>query len=153
MKYWLMKSEPSECSIDTLGILPNQSIEWFGIRNYQARNFMRDEMQIGDLALFWHSSCRNPGVYGIVEIVTPKHPDSTQFIIDSEYYDPKATADNPRWWCVDVRLVTKTKYVPIEELRQHPELIDMQVLKKGNRLSITKITKLEWDFIQKLIKQ
>ena len=152
MKYWLMKSEPNECSIDYLATLPDQTIEWFGIRNYLARNYMRDHMVRGDRALFWHSSCANPGVYGEVEVVTQHaHPDSLQFDIDSEYYEPKSTIDNPRWWCVDMRLVKKVQYISIASLRQYPELSQMKVLQKGNRLSITPVTKEEWDFIQTLM--
>lgn len=147
MRYWLMKSEPSELSIDSLANMPKQTIEWFGIRNYQARNFMRDEMQVGDRVLFWHSSCKEPGIYGVAEVATAAHIDSTQLKIDSEYYDPKSSPDKPRWWCVDVKLVAKCNYVSIGELRKHIELVDMQVLKKGNRLSITRVTKAEWDFI------
>ena len=150
MKYWLMKSEPGECSIDYLATLPNQTIEWFGIRNYLARNYMRDHMSVGDLALFWHSSCANPGIYGIVEIATTAHPDSLQFDINSEYYDSKSTNDSPRWMCVDVRLVTKTKYISITQLREYPQLSEMKVLQKGNRLSITPLTNAEWQFIQTL---
>lgn len=152
MNYWLMKSEPLECSITSLQSLPNQTIEWFGVRNYQARNFMRDEMQLGDLAYFWHSSCDNPGIYGVVEIASKPHPDTTQFNPSDDYYDPKSTQDNPRWWCVDVKFKLQTKYISISELRQYKELENMQVLKKGNRLSITKISLIEWKFIQKLLK-
>ncbi len=151
MQYWLMKSEPTEVSIDDLAKMPNQTIEWFGVRNYQARNFMRDLMKKEDLAIFWHSSCKEPGIYGIVEIASFTHPDSTQFSLESEYYDSKSTHDNPRWWCVDVKLVRKTKYVSIEKLRSYPELIDMQVLQRGNRLSVTKVTKKEWNLIEKLL--
>ena len=153
VKYWLMKSEPSECSIDSLAHLPKKTIEWFGIRNYQARNFMRDEMKLGDLAFFWHSSCKEPGIYGIVEVSTEVHPETTQFDLESDYYDPASTAENPRWWCVDIRLFKKTRYVSIKELREYPELSDMHVLKRGNRLSITKLTKTEWEFINKLLLQ
>lgn len=151
MKYWLMKSEPGELSIDDLSNLPMQTVEWFGVRNYQARNFMRDEMQVGDLALFWHSSCANPGIYGIVRIVTPAHPDSTQYNIESEYYDGKSSSQNPRWFCVDVKFLCKTKYLSIKELRSYEKLMNMQVLQRGNRLSITPVTKEEWDFLNKLL--
>ena len=111
---------------------------------------MRDHMSVGDLALFWHSSCANPGIYGIVEIATTAHPDSLQFDINSEYYDSKSTNDSPRWMCVDVRLVTKTKYISITQLREYPQLSEMKVLQKGNRLSITPLTNAEWQFIQTL---
>jgi predicted RNA-binding protein with PUA-like domain len=153
MQYWLMKSEPSEVSIDDLSSFKQQTVEWFGIRNYQARNFMRDQMQLGDLAFFWHSSCKEPGIYGIVKIITKAHPDSLQFDLNSEYYEPKSTYDNPRWWCVDVQLVKKVKYVSIQDLRMYPQLNKMQVLQKGNRLSITKVAEHEWNFILDLIKK
>lgn len=151
MQYWLMKSEPSEVSIDDLATFPQQTVEWFGIRNYQARNFMRDQMKIGDLAFFWHSSCKYPGIYGIVEISSPTHPDSLQFDPDSEYYEPKSTMDKPVWWCIDVKLVRKTKYLAIEQLRQYQELETMRVLQRGNRLSITTVSAAEWNFINHLL--
>ena len=152
MQYWLIKSEPGAISIDDVANLPDQTIEWFGIRNYQARNFMRDNMLLGDKALFWHSSCKEPGVYGIVEIVTAAHPDSYQFNPESEYFDPKATSDRPRWWCVDVKFERKTAYLSIQELRQYPELAAMVVLQKGNRLSITPVASEEWQFILGLLE-
>ena len=152
MQYWLMKSEPGEVSIDDAANFPNQSVEWFGIRNYQARNFMRDQMKIGDKALFWHSSCKEPGIYGIVEISTAAHPDSFQFDPANEYYEPKSTTEKAVWWCVDVKFVRKTKYISIQELRQHPELATMKVLQKGNRLSITPVTDEEWQFIMHLLE-
>lgn len=151
MKYWLMKSEPGEVSIDDVMNMPNQTVEWFGVRNYQARNFMRDEMQLGDKALFWHSSCKEPGVYGIVSVATAAHPDSLQFNPESDYFEPKTTAEKILWWCVDVKFERKTKYLSIQELRQYPELANMRVLQKGNRLSITPITESEWDFIMRLL--
>ena len=151
MNYWLMKSEPSDVSIDDLSKLPNQTIEWYGVRNYQARNFMRDLMKDGDLVIFWHSSCKEPGIYGIAKVSGGAHPDSLQFDPGSKYYDPTSTTKTPRWWCVDVKLVKKTKYVSIAELRKYSELSQMQVLKKGNRLSITPVTKDEWEFISNLV--
>ncbi len=151
-KYWLIKSEPSELSIDDMVTLPNQTIEWFGIRNYQARNFMLNEMQEGDLALFWHSSCKEPGIYGIVSVVGQAHPDSHQFDVKSKYFDAKAKPDKPIWWCVDFKYIEKTKFISIKELRLYPELAKLQVLKKGNRLSISRISENEWVFIQKLLK-
>ncbi|TXH56957.1 MAG: EVE domain-containing protein [Bacteroidia bacterium] len=152
MQYWLMKSEPSEFSINDFTITNNFSVEWFGVRNYQARNFMVREMQLGDLALFWHSSCKNPGIYGVVEISKEAHPDMTQFDPANEYFDPKATAKHPIWYCVTVKLVRKIQYISIKELRGVAGLEDMQVLKKGNRLSITGVTDKEWEIIQHLIK-
>ena len=153
MNYWLMKSEPGELSIDDVIKLPQQTVEWFGVRSYQARNFMRDDMQQGDLALFWHSSCKEPGIYGIVEVNQKAHPDSTQFNPNNEYYDAKSTDAKPLWWCVDVKFVKKTNYISIQELRKYPELSSMKVLQKGNRLSISPVSQLEWDFIMCLLEQ
>lgn len=153
MQYWLMKSEPSEVSIDDVAGYPKQIVEWFGVRNYQARNFMRDNMKIGDMALFWHSSCKEPGIYGIVSVATGAHPDSLQFDPQSEYFEPKSTHEKVLWWCVDVKFEYKVKYLSIQELRTYPELDNMRVLQKGNRLSITPVTHEEWDFIQKLLKR
>ncbi len=151
MQYWLMKSEPGELSIDDLAKRPKQSVEWFGVRNYQARNFMRDETKEGDLALFWHSSRKEPGVYGIVKIITPPHPDSSQFDANSPYYDPKAIKDKPVWICVDVQLVQKTKYLSIAALRDDERFSDLTVLQKGNRLSITKVSSWHWQILSNLL--
>src|SRR2546421_9600297 len=118
MRYWLMKSEPDEVSIDDLAAMPNKTIAWFGVRNYQARNFMRDEMQLGDLAFFYHSSCPEPGVAGIVEVSRLAYPDASQFDAKSPYYDAKSTRDAPRWQNVDVKLVRKMKLVPLSQLRE-----------------------------------
>jgi predicted RNA-binding protein with PUA-like domain len=152
-RYWLMKSEPGEVSIDDVMRMPAQTVEWFGVRNYQARNFMRDQMAVGDKALFWHSSCKEPGVYGIVTIATAAHPDSLQFQPDSEYFEPKSTSEKPLWWCVDVTFESKTPYLSIQELRNYPCLAEMKVLQKGNRLSITPLSDSEWWFIQNLLEQ
>ncbi len=152
MRFWLMKSEPSVFSIDDLARRPKQTEAWTGVRNYQARNFMRDGMKLGDRAFFYHSSCGEPGIAGIVEVAREAYPDATQFDRKSEYYDPKATPANPRWLHVDVRLVKKTRLLEIGELRRHPELAGMQVLAKGNRLSITPVTPAEWKFILGLLK-
>lgn len=151
MRYWLMKSEPDVFSIDDLAARPRQTEPWTGVRNYQARNFMRDEMRVGDRAFFFHSSCREPGIAGIVEVARAAYPDATQFDRNSEYYDPKAARDNPRWVHVDVRLVKKTPLLGITELRRHPELAQMRVLARGNRLSITPVTPAEWKFILSLL--
>jgi len=151
MQYWLIKSEPTEISIDDLAKFPKQTVEWFGVRNYQARNFMRDSMHSGDLVLFWHSSCKEPGIYGIVKVIGAAHPDSHQFDLNSEYYDPTSTRENPRWWCVDIKLVQKTKYIAIQKLRDYLELANLQVLQKGNRLSVSKVSKAEWEFIVTLL--
>ncbi len=147
MRYWLMKSEPDVFSIDDLAACPRQTEPWTGVRNYQARNFMRDEMRVGDRAFFYHSSCPEPGIAGIVEVASAAYPDATQFDRKNEYYDPKATRENPRWVLVDVRLVTKTRLLGIAELRQHRELANMRALAKGNRLSITPVSPAEWNFI------
>lgn len=152
MRYWLMKSEPGEVSIDDVAGMPDQRVEWFGVRNYQARNFMRDDMQIGDKAIFWHSSCKEPGIYGLVEVCSQAHADSLQFNPDSDYYEPKSTTEKPVWWCVDVKFVRKTDYLSIQKLREYPELSEMKVLQKGNRLSITPITVSEWEFLTALLK-
>ncbi|BAK78656.1 protein of unknown function [Pseudogulbenkiania sp. NH8B] len=147
MRYWLMKSEPDEVSIDHLAARPGQAFEWTGVRNYQARNFMRDAMQPGDRVLFWHSSCPEPGIAGLAEVVTPAHADSSQFDPDSPYFDPKSTTDAPRWLCVDVRFLAKTRLLSPAELRDHPPLAGMTVLKRGNRLSITPVSADEWTYI------
>ncbi|MGL6069783.1 EVE domain-containing protein, partial [Craterilacuibacter sp.] len=136
-RYWLMKSEPADTSIDDLAREPARAFEWSGVRNYQARNFMRDSMQPGDRVLFWHSSCPAPGIAGIAEVACAAHADSLQFDPQSRYYDPKSTPDAPRWVCVDVRFVAKTPLFSPAALRTLPGLADMAVLKRGNRLSIT----------------
>ena len=151
MRYWLMKSEPAEFSIDDLVRAAKNITPWFGVRNYQARNFMRDQMQLGDLAFFYHSSCEVPGIAGIVEIAKLAYPDATQFDRKSSYFDPKATRDNPRWFNVDVRLVKKTRLVPLSELRDYPRLAGMQLLQRGNRLSITPVDPAEWKFIMGIL--
>jgi predicted RNA-binding protein with PUA-like domain len=150
-RYWLMKSEPSEVSIDDLASAPGQVLPWTGVRNYQARNFMRDEMRIGDGVLFYHSSCPEPGVAGLALIAGAAVPDSTQFDPSSDYFDPKATADKPRWVQLDVKLVRKTRLLALREMRVAPELATMRVLAPGNRLSITPVTPDEWRAVGKLL--
>ena len=142
--YWLMKSEPDECSIDDLARLPNQTVPWTGVRNYQARNFMRDAMRVGDGVLFYHSSCAQPGIAGLAEVASAPYPDPTQFDPASRYHDPKASPEAPRWWLVDVRLVRKTRLLCLKEMRERPELADLLVLKPANRLSITPVTPDQW---------
>ena len=149
MRYWLMKSEPAEFSIDDLVAAPKQTTGWFGVRNYQARNFMRD-MQLGEQALFYHSSCPEPGVHGIVKIARLAYPDPTQFDRKSEYFDAKSTREQPRWLQVDVELVRKTRLVSLPELRSEPALAEMIILRRGNRLSITPVTLAEWKAVLKL---
>ncbi|UTH76187.1 EVE domain-containing protein [Chromobacterium sp. IIBBL 290-4] len=151
MRYWLMKSEPDETSIDHLAAEPARLFEWTGVRNYQARNFMRDEMRPGDKVLFWHSSCPEPGIAGIAEVAAAAHPDSSQFDPASPYLDAKSDPANPRWLCVDVRFVKKTRLVSPAELRQHPMLESMTVLKRGNRLSITPVTEQEWAYLMDML--
>jgi len=147
MPYWLMKSEPDEVSIDDLAAAPGQTLPWFGVRNYQARNFLRDAMRIGDLAFFYHSSCTVPGIAGICRVCSEPYPDETQFSAGNPYFDPKSTADQPRWCSRDVRLVAKSRLLGLAELRSHPELAGMRLLARGNRLSITPVTEMEWQFI------
>jgi predicted RNA-binding protein with PUA-like domain len=147
--YWLMKSEPSECSIDDL--VREGCVPWIGVRNYQARNFMRDEMRLGDGVLFYHSSCPQPGIAGLAEVASAAYPDATQFDPKSPYHDPKAKADAPRWQHVDVRLVKKTRLLPLAEMRERPALASMRVLQRGNRLSITPVTPAEWRAVQGLL--
>jgi len=147
MRYWLMKSEPGEFSIDDLAAAPRKTAPWFGVRNYQARNYMRDQMRVGDGVFFYHSSCEEPGIAGIAKVASSAHPDSTQFDRKSPYFDPKSSRDAPRWLHVDVKLVRKTRLIGLAELRRHPELAAMRVLARGNRLSITEVEPDEWEFI------
>ena len=147
MAAWLMKTEPDECSIDDALAAPRRLTPWTGVRNYQARNFMRDAMKIGDGVLFYHSSCELPGIAGLAEIASAPYPDPTQFDRNSPYYDPKSRREDPRWVCVDVHALKKTRLVPIEELRAHRALAKMATLRPGNRLSITPVTPAEWGFI------
>jgi predicted RNA-binding protein with PUA-like domain len=151
MRYWLMKSEPSDVSIDDLATFPNQSVAWYGVRNYQARNFMRDQMRVGDGVFFYHSNCAEPGIVGIAEVGRLAYPDQTQFDPKHKYFDPKATPETPRWFNVDVKLVRKTRLVGLKELRSYPELERMRILQKGNRLSITPLDPREWEFILGLL--
>jgi predicted RNA-binding protein with PUA-like domain len=154
MRHWLMKSEPDEFSIDDLAAAPNRTSPWSGVRNYRARNFMRDEMRVGDRAFFYHSSCPEPGIAGIATIASPAYPDASQFDPRSLYHDPKSTRAAPRWMNVDVKFLEKTPFVPLTELRAHKALANMRTLRPGNRLSITPVTPGEWQFIvAKLMKR
>jgi len=153
MQYWLMKSEPETFSIDDLAKRPKQTEPWDGVRNYQARNWLRDKMQVGDLAFFYHSNCPIPGIAGIVEIVKAGYPDSTAFDPKSQYHDAKSTPENPRWFRVDVKLVEKfPKIISLNELREISGLQHMRLLQKGNRLSVMPVNAKEWEIIDKLAR-
>jgi predicted RNA-binding protein with PUA-like domain len=145
-----MKGEPDECSIDDLANLPFQTVPWTGVRNYQARNFMR-EMRLGDLAFFYHSSCPQPGIAGIVKISRLAYPDATQFDPKSEYFDPKSKPEVPRWEHVDVQLVRKLPLISLATLRETPALAGLTILQRGNRLSITPVDPAQWDQVLKLV--
>ncbi|MBS4096932.1 MAG: EVE domain-containing protein [Sulfuricella sp.] len=151
MRYWLMKSEPGDVSVDDLAGLPDQTVAWYGVRNYQARNFMRDQMRVGDGVFFYHSNCAEPGIVGIAEVSKLAYPDQTQFDPHSHYFDPKATPQVPRWFNVEVKLVRKTRLVSIKELRTYPQLERMRILQKGNRLSITPLDPRELEFVMALL--
>lgn len=144
---WLMKTEPGECSIDDAFAAPNHTVSWFGIRNYQARNFIRDDMQIGDAVLFYHSSCPQPGIAGIARIASQPYPDACQFDPKSGYFDPKSRPDNPRWLTIDVEALERTRLIGLSELRAAPELAGLRILQRGNRLSITPVEKNDFRFI------
>ena len=144
---WLMKSEPAEASIDDLAAAPAQTLAWTGVRNYQARNFMRDAMRAGDGVLFYHSSCAEPGIAGLARVVGGLAPDATQFDPASPYFDARSSPAAPRWLQIDVQLQRKTRLLTLAEMRQAPELASMQVLQRGNRLSITPVTPAEWQAV------
>lgn len=153
MNYWLMKSEPDEFSIEDLQARPNQTEPWFGIRNYQARNFMRDAMQIGDQVFFYHSSCKVPGIVGIAEVVTSAYPDSSAFDPESTYFDPKSDPSNPRWLRVDIRFVEQFKQIiPLSLIKSLPQLADMYLVSKGSRLSIQPVTAEQWQAVLMLTR-
>jgi predicted RNA-binding protein with PUA-like domain len=146
-QYWLMKSEPEECSIDDALAAPGATVPWTGVRNYQARNFMRDGMQVGDGVLFYHSSCAEPGIVGLARVASDIRPDPTQFDPVSPYFDVKSKADAPRWLLRDVQALKKTRLIGLPELRATPELAEMVVLQRGSRLSITPVNEAHWRFI------
>ena len=150
--YWLMKSEPAECSIDDLAAAVRQTVPWIGVRNYQARNFMRDAMRVGDGVLFYHSSCAEPGIAGLAEVASAAYPDATQFDPHSPYFDAKARVDAPRWLHVDVKLRRKSRLLSLREMRAQPQLASMRVLQPGNRLSITPVTHEEWRAVCALLE-
>jgi predicted RNA-binding protein with PUA-like domain len=152
MNYWLIKSEPSCFSIDDLQRSPHQTSPWDGVRNYQARNFMRDGMRLGDLLFFYHSNCKPPGIVGVAEVVRQAYPDHTAFDPNSEHPDPKSTPEKPRWLMVDVKFVKKfSSILSLDQLKGYPQLANMPLLRKGNRLSILPVQPLEWQFIQTLV--
>lgn len=153
MNRWLFKSEPETFSIDALAHKPKQTTHWDGVRNYQARNMLRDQIKVGDSVFFYHSNCTPPGIVGIAEVVKAGYPDSTAFDPESKYYDPSSSHDKPRWFMVDIRLVKKfPRIITLEEIKNQPELQNMQVARKGNRLSITPVSAKEWEAIQRLAK-
>ncbi|HVR50865.1 MAG TPA: EVE domain-containing protein [Pseudorhodoferax sp.] len=147
LRYWLMKSEPDECSIDDALAAPDRTVPWTGVRNYQARNFMRDAMQVGDGVLFYHSSCPEPGIAGIARVASEPRPDPTQFDAASPYHDAAAKPEAPRWLLRDVQALRKTRLLPLAELRAHPGLAEMLVLQRGSRLSITPVEPVHWALI------
>jgi predicted RNA-binding protein with PUA-like domain len=151
MRYWLMKSEPDEMSFADVLAAPGRTVAWFGVRNYQARNFMRDQMQVGDGVLFYHSSCAVPGVAGIARVASGPYPDATQFDPGSHYFDPKATREQPRWISVDVTAVAEGRYLPLADMRGVPELEEMELLRKGSRLSISPVTPSQWNKVLELM--
>jgi predicted RNA-binding protein with PUA-like domain len=151
MRYWLMKSEPDEVSIDDLAALPKKTVAWYGVRNYQARNFMRDQMQVGNLAFFYHSSCPEPGIAGLAEVASAPYVDPSQFDRKSDYFDAKSKRDAPRWFCVDVRALKKTRLMPLAEMHAQAGLKQMLALRPGNRLSITPVSAAEWKLICSLL--
>jgi len=153
MRYWLMKSEPSDVSIEHLASFPDQTVAWYGVRNYLARNFMRDQMTVGDGVLFYHSNCKVPGIAGIAKVSSVAYPDATQFDKQSKYFDAKATQETPRWFNVDVQLVQQIAHISLDEMRQHEALANMRTLQRGNRLSITPVDPAEWKYIlQNLVR-
>jgi predicted RNA-binding protein with PUA-like domain len=149
--YWLMKSEPAEVSVDDALAAPGSTVPWTGVRNYQARNFMRDAMRVGDGVLFYHSSCAEPGVVGIAKVASGAYPDPTQFDPGSPYFDPASRPESPRWLLVDVQVLRKTRNLTLPQLRSDPALQDLLVLRKGNRLSITPVEPAHWKRIVQLL--
>src|SRR6056297_3285901 len=155
MKYWLMKSEPEAFGIDDLKSRPEQTEPWEGVRNYQARNFMRDQMKVGDPVFFYHSNCKVPGIVGIAEVASEGYPDPTQFDPDSKYHDPKSNSDDPRWILVDVKFKRDLKRVlSLTEIKQHADALgDFALVRKGNRLSIMPVAEEQWDYLLGLERQ
>lgn len=151
MKYWLVKSEPDAFSVDDLAKQPGKTERWDGVRNYQARNFMRDEMKKGDQIFFYHSNCKEPGIVGIAKVIKEGYPDYTAFETNNKYYDPKSDPQNPRWYMVDIKLIRKLKRtITLQELKQQQKLADMALLRKGNRLSVMPVVEKHWKYILNL---
>ena len=148
MNYWLMKAEPDDVSIDDLAAMPNQTVAWYGVRNYQARNFMRDGMRVGDKLFFYHSVCAHPGIAGVAQVCKPAYPDATQFDAGSKYFDAKSDPANPRWLNVDVRLLERWQLLPLAWLRTQAELADMRLLQRGSRLSVMPVDATHWLWIE-----
>lgn len=150
-RFWLMKAEPAECSVDDALAAPHATVPWTGVRNHQARNFMRDTMRVGDGVLFYHASCAEPGIVGLAQVASAPYPDPTQFDPASPYHDPKAAPESPRWLLVDVQVLKKTRNLTLPELRADPALADMLLLRRGNRLSITPVEATHWRHITALL--
>jgi predicted RNA-binding protein with PUA-like domain len=154
MRYWLFKSEPNTFSIDDLSHCSKQTVPWDGVRNYQVRNMLRDEIKKGDLGFFYHSSCKRPGVAGVVEVVKEGQPDVTAWSLHSPYYDPTSSPERPRWFMVEVKLVKKfSRFVPLDEIKKQTKLNNMLIVRQGNRLSITPVTTEEWKVIMHLANE
>ena len=151
-QYWLMKSEPDDVSIDDALAAPDATVPWTGVRNFQARNFMREQMKIGDGVLFYHSSCPEPGIAGIARVASTPYPDPTQFDPASPYYDATSRKERPKWYLVDVQALRKTRLLSLKEMRETPALEGMITLRRGNRLSITPVSQEHWDAVQELLK-
>ncbi len=151
MRYWLMKSEPGECSVDDAAGAPNATVPWVGVRNFQARNFMKNDMSVGDGVLFYHSSCPEPGIAGLAEVASKPSVDETQFDPKSPYFDGKSRREAPKWWHVDVKVTKKTPLLSLAAMRLAPDLQSMRVLRRGNRLSITPVSDDEWRAVNRLI--
>ena len=148
MNYWLMKSEPSEFSIDDLKAMPKRTEHWDGVRNYQARNMMRDQMKVGDQAFFYHPNCKGPGIVGLMEVVRAGYPDHTAFDTGSKHFDAKSDPETPRWFMVDIKYIRHTqRLISLTELKAHAQLENMPLVRRGNRLSIMPVSKSEWEFI------
>ncbi|NJM44335.1 MAG: EVE domain-containing protein [Brachymonas sp.] len=147
VQYWLMKAEPDDVSIDDLAARQGQRVAWYGVRNYQARNFMRDQMRIGDLVWYYHSSCAEPGIAGLAQVCSPAYPDATQFDASSPFFDPKSNPEAPRWLNVDVQWLESWRLIPLTWLREQTALAQMRLLARGNRLSILPVEAEHWEFI------